>query len=210
MLQASTNAVISRIYQVVAPAAGAAETKSQGGKRRKTGAKTIGAKFRQDLSSLMQSIRSTSTHYVRCIKSNHQKMPGVFDSKYVLDQLRTAGVFSAAEIRSRGFPCRKSHKAFRRHFSPIAASAKFSSEDDDKVWCESFVKHVAALPSSDTVTEGGLDASQILVGSSQVLYRGSESRLLESLRAFVLSDAATLCQKIARGFLARSVGGEKE
>ena len=46
-------------------------------------------------------------------------MPGVFDSPYVLDQLRTGGVFSAADIRGKGFPFRKPHGDFLKYFRPL-------------------------------------------------------------------------------------------
>jgi myosin heavy subunit len=47
------------------------------------------------LAELMGTIEKTSPHYVRCIKPNPQKKPGIFEKPKVLEQLRCGGVLES-------------------------------------------------------------------------------------------------------------------
>ena len=75
---------------------------------------TISAKFRAQLASLHDAIATTTPHYVRCIKPNSLKRPGLFDRRAVLSQLLYAGVLEAVRIRRQGFPVREDYGAFWR------------------------------------------------------------------------------------------------
>ena len=61
--------------------------------------RTQGGQFRLSLNALIKEINTTRPFYVRCIKSNNVKKPGIFNGKMCLEQLRYAGVFEAVEIR---------------------------------------------------------------------------------------------------------------
>ena len=50
---------------------------------------TVATEFRSSLNELMNSLRNTTPHFIRCIKPNQQKQTK-FDSSYVLPQLRCA------------------------------------------------------------------------------------------------------------------------
>jgi myosin heavy subunit len=47
----------------------------------------------------MDTLTATAPHYVRCLKPNVLKMPAVFDSDLVLNQLRYAGMMETIKIR---------------------------------------------------------------------------------------------------------------
>ncbi|KAM8793019.1 myosin-IIIb-like [Eudromia elegans] len=49
---------------------------------------SVGAQFRHSLMVLMERMYSANPHFVRCIKPNSQKEPGVVDSQVVLQQLQ--------------------------------------------------------------------------------------------------------------------------
>jgi myosin heavy subunit len=185
-------------------AAAEAESKSSGGGRRKKkkGAKTVSSQFRASLNELMKSIKSTESHYIRCIKSNQLKAANTFHEANVLDQLRTGGVFSAADIRTKGFPFRKSHRQFVQHFGVLAydldgiepAPTSDADEQTFTSWCTATVSTCAAA--------SGVNANfskQIIVGSSMVLYQSAAHQDLEAMRASVLDKAANVCQGGAPG-----------
>ncbi|KAH8044275.1 hypothetical protein JL720_17131 [Aureococcus anophagefferens] len=62
---------------------------------------TLGGAFRKQLSALMETLRSTDPHYIRCVKPNQPKRARLFEGAAVLEQLRCAGVFEATAIRKR-------------------------------------------------------------------------------------------------------------
>ena len=47
----------------------------------------------------MTELRSTQSHFIRCIKANSQKKPRIFEGSSCLEQLQCAGVFEAVSIR---------------------------------------------------------------------------------------------------------------
>ena len=73
---------------------------AQGGRR------TLANEFKSQLKALMNELRSTQSHYIRCIKANSQKRPRIFEGGSCLEQLKCAGVFEAVTIRKNGYPFR--------------------------------------------------------------------------------------------------------
>jgi myosin heavy subunit len=51
------------------------------------------------LRTLMETLTATAPHYVRCLKPNVLKLPSVFDTDMVLNQLRYAGMMETIKIR---------------------------------------------------------------------------------------------------------------
>ncbi|NXL49167.1 MYO3B protein, partial [Podilymbus podiceps] len=64
------------------------------------------------LKVLMERMYSANPHFVRCIKPNSQKEPGVVDSQVVLLQLRYNGLLETIRIRRDGFSWRPSFEEF--------------------------------------------------------------------------------------------------
>jgi len=54
--------------------------------------------------------------FVRCIKSNHKKVPNVVDRPIVIEQLTLGGVVAALEVRAAGLPDRCSYEDFCKEF----------------------------------------------------------------------------------------------
>ncbi|NWT55282.1 MYO3B protein, partial [Erythrocercus mccallii] len=64
------------------------------------------------LTVLMERMYSANPHFVRCIKPNSQKEPGVLDNQMVLLQLRYNGLLETIRIRRDGFSWRPSFEEF--------------------------------------------------------------------------------------------------
>ncbi|XP_076218940.1 myosin-IIIb-like [Aptenodytes patagonicus] len=77
---------------------------------------SAGAQFRHSLMVLMERMYSANPHFVRCIKPNNQKEPGVVDSQMVLLQLRYNGLLETIRIRRDGFSWRPSFEEFAERF----------------------------------------------------------------------------------------------
>ncbi|XP_014809353.1 PREDICTED: myosin-IIIb-like isoform X1 [Calidris pugnax] len=77
---------------------------------------SAGAQFRHSLMMLMERMYSANPHFVRCIKPNSQKEPGVVDNQVVLQQLRYNGLLETIRIRRDGFSWRPSFEEFAERY----------------------------------------------------------------------------------------------
>merc|ERR1712137_342920 len=77
---------------------------------------TIGHKFRDSLESLAETLDKGDALFVRCIKSNHAKVPNVVDRPIVIEQLTLGGVVAALEVRAAGLPDRLTYEDFCKEF----------------------------------------------------------------------------------------------
>ncbi|XP_053788316.1 myosin-IIIb-like isoform X2 [Vidua chalybeata] len=77
---------------------------------------SAGAQFRHSLMVLMERMYSANPHFVRCIKPNSQKEPGVLDNQVVLLQLRYNGLLETIRIRRDGFSWRPSFEEFAERY----------------------------------------------------------------------------------------------
>ncbi|XP_010126801.1 PREDICTED: unconventional myosin-VIIa-like, partial [Chlamydotis macqueenii] len=80
---------------------------------------SAGAQFRHSLMVLMERMYSSNPHFVRCIKPNSQKEPGVVDNQVVLQQLRYNGLLETIRIRRDGFSWRPSFEEFAERKSRL-------------------------------------------------------------------------------------------
>lgn len=60
--------------------------------------------FKGSLNSLMETLSSTNTYYVRCIKTNEAKKPFEFSSSFIMQQLKACGVLETIKISCAGYP----------------------------------------------------------------------------------------------------------
>ncbi|XP_005060591.1 PREDICTED: myosin-IIIb-like [Ficedula albicollis] len=77
---------------------------------------SVGAQFRHSLMVLMERMYSADPHFVRCIKPNNQKEPGVLDNQVMLLQLRYNGLLETIRIRRDGFSWRPSFEEFAERY----------------------------------------------------------------------------------------------
>nr|CCA20290.1 myosinlike protein putative [Albugo laibachii Nc14] len=74
--------------------------------------------FKEQLSDLLETLRQTNPHYVRCLKPNDLCSPETYDRECVLHQLKCNGVMEAVRVARAGFPVRILHEEFlARYFS---------------------------------------------------------------------------------------------
>lgn len=83
---------------------------------------TVGAQFTAQLKRLMDVIRGTKAHYIRCLKPNEENVPGVCDRPSLVNQLRSGGVLEAVRVTRLGYPTRLMHREVVARYRPVAAA----------------------------------------------------------------------------------------
>ena len=170
---------------------------------------TIAAKFCVSLNSLMKTLRAANPHFVRCIKTNGVKSPGVFDAPLVLEQLVYSGVFEAVIIRQSGFPFRRVHKSWLERYVCLSTSyaeieglaykpKNYLDLTNPRV---SYRDRCAQLISILSVPLP--DVKLCRLGRTMVLHRAMQFKVLELARHQTLTKAAVIAQRIIRGGCAR-------
>lgn len=77
---------------------------------------SVSLQFRHSLKKLIDEIKLTDPHFIRCIKPNMEKVPAKFCGKPVMEQLLNSGAMEAVRIRQSGYPFRLSFGDFMRRF----------------------------------------------------------------------------------------------
>uniref|UniRef100_A0A8C8JA37 Myosin motor domain-containing protein n=1 Tax=Oncorhynchus tshawytscha TaxID=74940 RepID=A0A8C8JA37_ONCTS len=152
---------------------------------------TVGFQFRQSLQLLMDTLNSTTPHYIRCIKPNDLKEPFMFDPKRAVQQLRACGVLETIRISAAGYPSRWTYAEFFSRYRVLLRGGGVQTQEQIQASCQ------RALP------ELIPDPEQYCFGKTKVFFRAGQVALLERLRAERLRAAGVIIQSWVRGWLGR-------
>ncbi|XP_076009216.1 unconventional myosin-Va [Genypterus blacodes] len=190
ILRASQVRLLAELFQQDGNAPSLANGGVQSGKRSHREHKlTVGFQFRQSLQQLMDTLNSTTPHYVRCIKPNDLKEPFMFDPKRTVQQLRACGVLETIRISAAGYPSRWTYEEFFGRYRVLLRGPQSLEQARDS--CRQELPQL--IP----------DPEQYCFGKTKVFFRAGQVALLERLRADRLRAAAMVIQTSARGWLAR-------
>ncbi|CAL4116517.1 unnamed protein product [Meganyctiphanes norvegica] len=146
-----------------------AEPDKAGGKKKAGGFKTVSSGFRDQLTSLMAVLNSTSPHFIRCIVPNTVKTPGKVEAGLIMHQLTCNGVLEGIRICRKGFPNRMMYADFKQRYKMLGATI-FAQEPEDK-------KAVTQM-----FDECGLDKEKYRVGNTKVFFRAGVLGEVEEMR----------------------------
>ncbi|XP_049407096.1 myosin-6-like isoform X4 [Solanum stenotomum] len=149
---------------------------------------SIGARFKQQLQSLLETLNATEPHYVRCVKPNNLLKPEIFENQNVLQQLRCGGVLEAIRISCAGFPTRKPFDEFLSRFKVLAPEV-LNGRIDEVAACGRLLE------------KSGLKGYQ--VGKTKVFLRAGQMAELDTRRNEVLGRSAIIIQGKVRSYYAR-------
>ncbi|XP_003413860.2 unconventional myosin-IXa isoform X9 [Loxodonta africana] len=94
---------------------------------------SISAQFQASLSKLMETLDQAEPYFVKCIRSNAEKLPLRFNDALVLRQLRYTGMLETVRIRQSGYSCKYSFQDFVSHFHVLLPRniipSKFNIQD---------------------------------------------------------------------------------
>ncbi|XP_072450556.1 unconventional myosin-IXb isoform X3 [Chiloscyllium punctatum] len=77
---------------------------------------SISAQFQASLNKLMETLGKAEPFFIRCIRSNAQKMELCFDDDLVLQQLKYTGMLETVRIRRSGYSAKYTFQEFLDHF----------------------------------------------------------------------------------------------
>ncbi|CAN9498910.1 unnamed protein product [Ophioblennius macclurei] len=77
---------------------------------------SISAQFQASLNKLMETLDQSEPYFVKCIRSNAEKLPLRFNDSLVLRQLRYTGMLETVRIRQSGYSIKYTFQDFVRHF----------------------------------------------------------------------------------------------
>jgi myosin heavy subunit len=141
--------------------------------------KPILQQFKAQLDIMMEAIRCTNSHFIRCIKPNPSKEPNQFVSPLVLEQLKFSGIFESAQVLQQGFTNQMSHKDFIYRYRCLAPKLP---SDSDRANCQALVRSLS-------------NPDFFQIGETTVFFRNEAYNNLEFKRNDCVSSLIVLTQK---------------
>ncbi|KAE9306256.1 Unconventional myosin-Vb [Phytophthora fragariae] len=195
-------------------AAAANAARGRPGLKRKNSivADTVGTQFKSQLNGLMEDIRRTNVHYIRCIKPNGKKSPLIFNKLRVTEQLQCAGVVEAVRISRMAYPNRVLQTMFLERFRGVAPS---TTADGTPSALAVLTATADENPSDETKTAAAVrelldqlmpgKESEYQVGKTRVFFRQGALESLEELRTRKFNAAAVVLQRYAKKWMAMAM-----
>ncbi|CAF1208717.1 unnamed protein product [Adineta steineri] len=183
----SKNAMLAHLYADIIEEEGA----KSGGKKKGGSMQTISATHREQLNKLMNNLKQTHPHFVRCIIPNEVKTGGILDSHLVLHQLHCNGVLEGIRICRKGFPNRMIYSEFKQRYSILAPNSIPKGFVDAKKATENILKDCQ------------LSEELYRLGTTKVFFKAGVLGQLEEMRDGALSKIIATLQAQIRGYVMR-------
>jgi len=135
--------------------------------KRMASSSSVSQQFRTQLDALLNTLRQTEPHYIKCIKPNASKKQNVFDAMLVIEQLRYSGVLEVVRIRREGYPIRMKFIEFYRSYEIFAKGKPVDLfPGPDKCRDEA-----QALQCCSLIASWALSSKQYQIGHSMIFLR---------------------------------------
>ena len=160
--------------------------------------------YAAELDELLRVIRSSTAHFVRCIKPNVRKAARCFEEPVVMRQLRCGGVLEAVRVFASGFPDRMPIRDFVGTYCSVVAPSKLpphppggppSQGDAPTAWERGAC--AAILRAFDVADEA------TALGHTKVFLGAGVAAHCKAKREARLAGLIAVVQAAARGLLAR-------
>ncbi|CAM9142326.1 unnamed protein product [Ectocarpus sp. 6 AP-2014] len=124
-LAASTHAVVRASTSMYGQPPTGAAAKAKPTRSRKTLVKpTVAKAFLASMQDLNMTLLSTTCNFIRCIKPNAAMKCGVFNNRYVVEQLQCLGILQTCEVLKVGMPTRVTYTELKEVLGENAAQAE--------------------------------------------------------------------------------------
>jgi hypothetical protein len=148
---------------------------------------SVSSKYISNLKDLLATLHRCKLHYIRCFNPNNKRSPGIFDKKYVLDQVIQCGTVELVNIMHNGFPNRCKLDEIRKRFANLLPADFQRYRDRD--FCEAIMLAFE------------IDSKQWTVGTSRLFLKAGQLRVLEHLLDSKSMASQEMISKIRTQFL---------
>lgn len=156
--------------------------------------KFIGSQFQRSMSSLLDRLRSSSAHFVRCLKPNSNKRAHDFNEEMVISQLHCLSILEAIALQHAGFAYRSSFEGCLRDYELLVLGGMVGDLSNPRDACKRLMENV------------GLAKDEFQVGKTKIFVRKSGLKALDIAKREILNRVKPLAvslQACARGQIAR-------
>lgn len=178
-MSSSTSPILAQLFSI--GTINAITGGARGGSKR---AGFVVDKYQRQLEELMRTLKATSSHFVRCIKPNHEQVPHKLNKWLVLDQLRNSGMVDAVRLLSAGYSVRIPFSTLEESFKPMCP-AKFQ-------------KLPAAEFATTLLTALELTRTDFLLGLTKAFFKSSKLAFVDSLMDGSRKLDATFFKRMSR------------
>jgi len=152
---------------------------------------SVSSNYLTNLDDLLNTLKQCSVHYIRCFNPNQNRQAGVFDAKYVLDQVIQCGTVELVKIMHHGYPHRCFLKDLRDRFKGLLPPEFARYTDRDFL-------HAVMLAWE-------IDESQWTLGTRRLFLKAGQLRALEDLRDLGTQASQAVLRKIRFKFRMKKV-----
>ncbi|KAI9911835.1 hypothetical protein PsorP6_009382 [Peronosclerospora sorghi] len=208
LLSRSTNPVVLAMQgaDTTVSSSSSGRAVPEAGRRRRYSmlrAPSVSAQLKTQLDRLIDQIGRTEAHYVRCLKPNERKQPGLFDRQRMVEQMRSVGLLEAVRIARHGYSARLAHATFLDQFAEFKWF--LSVQDRSKGERDTAQALVAVVLDKLLDERGGtagkdLCRTDVQVGKTLVFFKSSAYNWFTQYRLEVRTQRATQIQQAFRGY----------
>eukprot|EP01091_Cochliopodium_minus_P012120 TRINITY_DN35_c0_g1_i4.p1 TRINITY_DN35_c0_g1~~TRINITY_DN35_c0_g1_i4.p1 ORF type:complete len:1364 (+),score=604.46 TRINITY_DN35_c0_g1_i4:37-4128(+) len=162
---------------------------------------TVSASYKEQLDDLMDTLRSTYPHFIRCIIPNLKKTPQLLNAPLVLEQLACNGVLEGIRISRKGYPNRLMYSEFVRRYYLLDPNVKRDDPNPHEA-SKTIMKNLDAKIKKDVILEEKGELYQF--GITKIFFRHGVLAKLEEYRELKLGQMVVSIQSGCRAWLARS------
>jgi len=157
---------------------------------------SVAQTYKEQLTHLMETLRGTNPHFIRCILPNIEQRPGYVVNEIVLHQLKCNGVLEGIRIARKGFPNRTKYADFLKRYHLLKPGAAASSPDSKGAVKDLIDFLVKKNPEH-------VKADLIRFGLTKIFFRAGQLAVIEQMRETLVSGMIISVQAGVRAFLAR-------
>uniref|UniRef100_A0A4W3IQ43 Myosin IXAa n=1 Tax=Callorhinchus milii TaxID=7868 RepID=A0A4W3IQ43_CALMI len=150
---------------------------------------SISAQFQASLNKLMETLGQAEPYFVKCIRSNAEKLPLRFNDHLVLRQLRYTGMLETVRIRQSGYSIKYSFQEFVDHFHVLLLQGTVPSQ----------------CSIQEFMREADLNPDNYQVGKTMIFTKESERQRLQSMLHTEVVRRIVLLQSWFRAVLERKL-----
>lgn len=173
---------------------------------------TVSSQFEQSLVQLLHTLERANPYFVRCIKSNRQNAPMLFEESFVRQQLCYCGLLETARMRRAGYAVRFDLRRFLAQYRPLMQDAASTAPvpsvqpaqpDGEAVRIAAFLRSAAETYMTTDGDAAPTDRGEAVfqVGQRLVFLQTAFHAYLEDLLAERLHMAAVTIQRWVRALL---------